>query len=126
MLGAGVSLPESMAVAISVMNNMVYEERLRAALTKISNGSDVATPLRAAKVFPNSVEQMITVGDYTGTLDRQLKNAADYLGKELSYRVDKMTAYFEPAVIVFVAAVVGAVAVSLVSAMYGIYNQVKL
>jgi type IV pilus assembly protein PilC len=126
MLGAGVSLPESMAVAISGMNNMVYEERLRAALTKISNGSDVATPLRAAKVFPNSVEQMITVGDYTGTLDRQLKNAADYLGKELSYRVDKMTAYFEPAVIVFVAAVVGAVAVSLVSAMYGIYNQVKL
>jgi type IV pilus assembly protein PilC len=41
-------------------------------------------------------------------------------------RLKRFTALFEPAVIIFMGVVVGFVALALVSAMYGIYNQVKV
>ena len=38
----------------------------------------------------------------------------------------RFTSLFEPAVIILMGLIVGCVAVALVSAMYGIYNQVKV
>ncbi len=40
--------------------------------------------------------------------------------------VDKLTAWFEPMIIIFIGVVVGFVALAMVSAMYGLYNQVEL
>jgi type IV pilus assembly protein PilC len=40
--------------------------------------------------------------------------------------VARFTALFEPAVIIMMGIIVGFVAVALVSAMYGIYGQVKV
>ena len=62
----------------------------------------------------------------TGTLDQQLEVAAAYYGRELETKVDHATSLFEPAIIVVMGVVVGFVAVALISAMYGIYNQVQV
>jgi type IV pilus assembly protein PilC len=40
--------------------------------------------------------------------------------------LDRATALFEPAIIIFMGVIVGFVAVALISAMYGIYSQVKV
>jgi type IV pilus assembly protein PilC len=69
---------------------------------------------------------MIRVGEETGTLDNQLEVTAQYYEGELTYKIDKVTSLFEPAVLVVMGLVVGFVAVALVSAMYGIYNQVQV
>jgi type IV pilus assembly protein PilC len=69
---------------------------------------------------------MIKVGEDTGTLDDQLQTAASFYGKEVEYKIDKLTSLFEPIMILFVGLMVGFVAVALVSAMYGIFNQVKV
>ena len=69
---------------------------------------------------------MIRVGEDTGTLDDQLETAARFYGKEVEYKIDKLTALFEPMMILFVGLVVGFVAVALVSAMYGIFNQINV
>ena len=68
---------------------------------------------------------MFRVGEETGTLDVQLETAAAYYHRELEVRVKHFTSLFEPAVIIFMGVVVGFVAVALISAMYGIYSQVK-
>ena len=69
---------------------------------------------------------MIRVGEETGTLDTQLEVAAGYYERELDYKIKRLTALFEPAVIVVMGLIVGFVAIALVSAMYGIFNQVKV
>jgi type IV pilus assembly protein PilC len=69
---------------------------------------------------------MLRVGEVTGTLDQQLEFAASFYERELNYRLKKFTDLFEPAVIVFMGVIVGFVAIALVSAMYGIFNQVSL
>ena len=56
----------------------------------------------------------------------QLENAAEYYGRELEYRLKKLTSLFEPAVIIFMGLIVGFVAVALISAMYGVFNSSKM
>jgi type IV pilus assembly protein PilC len=68
---------------------------------------------------------MLRVGEETGTLDRQLGLAADFYQAELSHKVKRLTTLFEPAIILVMGGIVGFVAIALVSAMYGIFNQVK-
>jgi type IV pilus assembly protein PilC len=54
-----------------------------------------------------------------------MQTAAVYYDRELDFRIKRFTSLFEPAVIIFVGLIVGFVAVALVSAMYGIFHQVK-
>ena len=49
-----------------------------------------------------------------------------YCESERTYKLKRLTTLFEPAVIVTMGVIVGFVAIALVSAMYGIYNQVNL
>ena len=77
-------------------------------------------------LFPSAARQMFRVGEETGTLDTQLQTAAEFYDRELDVKLKRFTALFEPAVIILMGVVVGFVAIALVSAMYGIYNQVKV
>ena len=88
-------------------------------------GEGLAEPIADTHLFPRAASQMMRVGENTGTLDIQLENAADYYGRELEYKLKRLTSLFEPAVIIFMGLIVGFVAVALISAMYGVFNSSK-
>jgi type IV pilus assembly protein PilC len=123
---AGVGLPEALAVTTAATNNMVFRKGLTQARAAMMRGEGLAVPLAATGLFPGAARQMFAVGENTGNLDDQLQAAANYLDRELDYKIKRFTALIEPAVIVTVGLVVGFVAIALVSAMYGIFNQVKV
>jgi type IV pilus assembly protein PilC len=126
LLDAGVPLPEALPTAIDCSNNTIYKERLSTAMEGVLAGQGFADPLAATELFPATVIQMVRVGERSGELSNQLENAAGFYEEELDYAVEKLTAWFEPLTIIFIGAVVGFVALAMVSAMYGIYNQVEL
>jgi type IV pilus assembly protein PilC len=126
LLDAGVPLPEALPTAIDCSNNEIYKERLSESMEGVLAGQGFADPLAATDLFPTTVIQMVRVGERTGELSNQLENAAGFYEEELTYAVDKLTAWFEPITIIFIGVVVGFVALAMVSAMYGIYNQVDL
>jgi type IV pilus assembly protein PilC len=125
MIRAGVDLPQAMAVTADASNNAVYRKGINSIRDEMMQGQGLAEPLARTKLFPGAARQMFRVGEETGTLDTQLDTAASYYHRELEVRVKHFTSLFEPAVIIFMGVVVGFVAVALVSAMYGIYSQVK-
>jgi type IV pilus assembly protein PilC len=85
-------------------------------------GEGMARPIMATGLFPPAATQMMRVGEETGTLDLQLNSAADFFAKELDYKLARLTALAEPAVIIVMGVIVGFVAVALVSAMYGVFQ----
>jgi type IV pilus assembly protein PilC len=123
---AGVALPEALAVTTAATTNTVFRRGLTNARAAMLRGEGLATPLAQTGLFPGAARQMFAVGENTGNLDDQLQAAANYLDRELDYRIKRFTTLIEPAVIVAVGLIVGFVAIALVSAMYGIYNQVKV
>jgi type IV pilus assembly protein PilC len=126
MLRAGVDLPQAMSVTADASNNAVYRNGLGHIREQMMAGQGLAEPLSQTGLFPGAAKQMFRVGEETGTLDMQLETAALYYHRELEVRVKHFTSLFEPAVIIFMGVVVGFVAVALISAMYGIYSQVKV
>ena len=122
MMHAGVPLPEAMQAAIEGSNNRVYAEALAQVRDAMLEGEGMARPIIATGLFPPAATQMMRVGEETGTLDQQLDSAADFFAKELDYKLARLTALAEPAVIVVMGVIVGFVAVALVSAMYGIFQ----
>jgi type IV pilus assembly protein PilC len=126
MVQAGVSLDVALSVTAEATNNVVYRTRLAVARDEMIRGEGLAEPLARTGLFPGSARQMMRVGESTGTLDQQLRIAAEYFDRELDHKIKKFTNLFEPAVIIAMGTLVGFVAIAMVSAMYGIYNQVQL
>ncbi len=126
MLKAGVSLPEAMRVTADSANNAVYSSGIATVREEMIEGQGLAAPLARTGLFPGAARQMFRVGEETGTLDAQLATAATFYDRELDVKLKRFTSLFEPAVIIFMGVIVGFVAVALVSAMYGIYKQVKI
>jgi type IV pilus assembly protein PilC len=126
MVKAGVSLPESLSASIAGSNNRVIEKQLLVAQERMLEGDGLAGPLSEVDVLPRAALQMIRVGESTGTLELQLENAAEYYGRELEYKLKRLTSLFEPMVVLFMGGVVGFVAVALISAMYGVFQNSSL
>jgi len=126
MVRTGVSLPQALTVTADGSNNVVYRKGLDEVRTAMLQGEGLAAPIARSGLLPGAARQMIRVGEETGTLDQQLETSAQYLGRDLDYRISRFTNMFEPAVIMFMGIVVGFVAIALVSAMYGIFRQVNV
>jgi type IV pilus assembly protein PilC len=126
MVGAGVNLPDALRVATESLRNLVFVQALQRVREAMLHGEGLAAPLAATGVFPSTAARMIRVGEETGTLDEQLATTARYYEGELDYKIKKLTSLFEPVVIVVMGGLVGFVAIALVTAMYGIFNQVKV
>lgn len=122
-MSSGVAIPAALEVAIDVSHHRVVHDRLTRARQGIVQGEGVMTALDATGLLTGSVRQVLSVGERTGTLDRQLMVAADLLAADLDRRLHRLTALLEPALIVAVGLVVAGVAVSLVTSMYGVVEQ---
>lgn len=126
MLRAGVSLPDAMRVTAEAASNTIYSEGLSTVREEMMKGEGLADPLARSGLFPGAARQMFRVGEETGTLDSQLATASSFYDRELDIKLKRFTNLFEPLVIIFMGVIVGFVAIALVSAMYGIYKQVKI
>lgn len=126
MVSAGVNLTDGLAVTTEALRNRVYVKRLGEVTEQILEGQGIAGPLTRTGLFPGTATSMLRVGEDTGSLDTQLEVTAGYYETELDYKIAKLTALFEPIVIVVMGLVVGFVAIALVSAMYGIFRQVNV
>jgi len=122
----GVPLPDAVQVSADSTNNRLFQKKLAIVREAMMRGEGLARPISASGLFPPAARQMIRVGESTGSLDMQLRNAATFYERELSFRLKRFTDMFEPAIILVVGGMVAFVAVAQISAMYSVYHQVKI
>jgi type IV pilus assembly protein PilC len=124
-LKAGVPLGQTFDAVIAGTGNRVFQRGLATVKEQMTGGEGFAGPLLRTHLFPPMLTQMVRVGEETGTLDTYLEQAADFYEEELDYRIRAMTSLIEPVMTVAVGIVVGFIAVSLISAMYGLVGALK-
>jgi type IV pilus assembly protein PilC len=110
---------------ILATGNRIYQERLRTVREMMIAGQGFSEPLKQTGLFPALVIQMIRVGEETGTLDLNLEQAATYFASEIDFRTRAMIAVMEPGLVVFVGLMVGFVAISVITPMYGLIHAIK-
>lgn len=125
MLSAGVPIGQTYVVVMENVRNRVYRKSLVHVGPALAAGHGIYRPLQQTKVFPPAVIQMFRVGEETGHLDSNLEEAADMYEQDLDYRIKRLTALLEPAMIVFVGLIVGFIAVTLITSIYSIAGNYK-
>lgn len=114
MIASGVPILEALDICARTAGNKVIENAVLNVREAISAGRTIAEPLSEAKLFPEMVCQMISVGEATGALDVMLNKVADFYEEEVDQAVENMTSMMEPLIILFLGVVIG----GLVIAMY--------
>ena len=114
MISSGVPILDALDICSKTAGNAVIEKAVMQTRESISEGRTIAEPLAEAKVFPQMVCQMISVGEATGALDTMLGKIADFYEDETEAAVGALTAVLEPILLV----VLGGTIAFFVVAMY--------
>jgi type IV pilus assembly protein PilC len=120
---SGLPLTEILPIAIKSSNNKVMTQALVTIRDDMLGGEGLSRPMAKHPIFLPMMVQMVKVGEETGNLDTTLLSVAQSFETEADDRTKAMIALIQPIMTVVIALVVGLVAVSLVSAMYGMYSQ---
>jgi type II secretory pathway component PulF len=113
LLGSGLSMAESFRVVGEVTGNTLMKRAIDQARERILAGADIATPLRDSGVIDPSIAHMVTVGEKSGELEMMLKNISDSLEESTDIVIERLSAAIEPVVIVFIAVIVGIIALAI-------------
>lgn len=125
MLAAGVPISQTYAVVMGNVRNRVFRDALAPVGPALASGQGIYRPIQAAGIFPSALIQMMRVGEETGHLDSNLIEAANMYEEDLDYRLKRMTAFLEPALIVFVGVMVGFVAVTMITSIYSLAGNFR-
>jgi len=114
MFSAGVPLVEALDSVAGATGNIVYEKAVLRMRDEVSTGQRLQRSMEATGLFPNMVNQMIAVGEESGSLDEMSAKVATFYEAEVDNAVDAMSSLLEPLIMAILGVLVG----SLVIAMY--------
>jgi general secretion pathway protein F len=116
----GVPLP----AALKILRNVVTEPRYVAAVDRlhdqVRNGRRFADALSDTDLLPPLAARMLKVGDETGDLPSIANHAAQFYEHRLSLGLDRLMGAVGPATIILVSIVIGALIISIMSALLSI------
>jgi type IV pilus assembly protein PilC len=111
---AGVPLVEALDSVAGACGNIVYETAVRKMRDEVATGQRLQRAMENTDLFPNMVNQMIAVGEESGSLDSMSAKVADFYEEEVDNAVDSMSSLLEPLIMAILGVLVG----GLVVAMY--------
>jgi len=114
MFAAGVPLVEAMESVAKAAGNIVFTEAILQMRDQVSTGQQLQLTMQQSGLFPPMAQQMVAIGEESGSLDHMCAKLADFYEEEVDSLVDNLTALLEPMIMVVLGVLVG----GLVVAMY--------
>ncbi|WP_372651918.1 type II secretion system F family protein [Halobacteriovorax sp.] len=118
MLGAGVSLIDSLDICIETIDNGVIANDVKVIRKEVVQGKTLTEPLMKIDYFPDMVSQMIKVGEQTGQIDQMLEKVSDVFEEEVNDLVSGMTKMIEPIIIVVLGGIIACILVAMYLPMF--------
>ncbi len=120
LLGAGVSLPDSLKLMRPSAGNRQIAAVLGEMEVSLRQGEDFLKPLEKSRMFPKLLARMLKVGNETGNLTPSVLQVTEILEEELDGAIDRSLTLLEPAIILLLSGVVAFIITSLMSAIISI------
>jgi type IV pilus assembly protein PilC len=110
---SGVPILQALNITKETAGNVVVADAIGKVHDAVKEGESVVHPLESSGVFPPMVISMVDIGEETGRLPDMLMKVADVYDEEVDNAVAGLTSLLEPAMIVFLAVVVGTIVIAL-------------
>lgn len=124
LLGAGIPLLKALHIVRGVINNCALRNALEQVEEAVRSGISLGKALDSSGCFPLVLSQLVIVGEESGRTAMVLDKLAESFDTQVRHRTSRMVAMVEPLLILFLGVVVGAVVITMLSAVFSI-NDVQ-
>ncbi len=107
LLAAGIPMTDALALTSSITNNLVFQNALHKIQEQIKIGESLHNAFKNTLIFPNTVLQMIDVGEQSGAMESMLNNIANLYEDELDYFINNLSQLMEPIIMLILGTIVG-------------------
>ena len=121
LLRAGISLSEALPITADTTANTVYQKEWNDLVAVVSRGEKISTQLlKRQKYFPDIFSHMIAVGEKSGSLAETFVYLSDLYESEVEDFTKNISTAVEPVLMVIMGIIVGFIAISIISPIYSI------
>ena len=126
LLKSGISLTEALHITAQTTENMQYKKAFEDISRGVVKGKNVSHIVgQLPSVFPSMLEHMISIGERSGNLSNTLIYLSEYYENEFDELTKNLSSSIEPALMVVMGIIVGFVAISVITPIYEITNNLK-
>ena len=118
LLANGVQVLQALSIVEDTVGNVHIAHAIRDARDKVTDGSSISRPLAQNGVFPRLLTDMLAIGEESGDITGALDHIGLRYDAELDRAVKVFTTILEPVMMLFIAAGVGFVAISMLMAVF--------
>ena len=123
--GAGIPIVTAMQIARNTVGNKYIEGQFDDAVSFVKSGGSLSEGLHRIDGFVNKLSSSVKVGEESGSLDVMLDSIADTLDYESEMAITRMVAMLEPAMIVFMALIVGFILIAVMVPIFNSYGAIE-
>lgn len=126
LIKSGMPIVDALEVSSHVVGNIYYQKVIADASSKVRIGSPLASAFKKQpRLFSNLVVQMMEVGEESGTTETVLEEVANFYEAEIDQTMKNLSSILEPVLMVVIGAVVGFLAVALITPIYNITQSIS-
>ena len=125
LLRAGMSPVEALQLTQRGMANAYYRRKLGLVVERVEQGVKLGAAFGGDSGFPSVVSQAVVTGETRGRLADTLSGLMEYYQDVTTRSVGGITELIQPVIILFVAAVVGFVAIAVISGIYSTLGAIQ-
>lgn len=112
-------------ITADATTNMIYRREIHRLSEEIAKGRKMSQYLELSpRLFPEMVPQMVSIGETTGSLGKTLMYLSDYYESEVNDMTRNLSSSIEPVLLVFMGVIVGFVAVSVITPIYELTQNI--
>ena len=125
LISSGVPFVEALEILGKNTPHPSYAAVFTASIDHVKQGKVLSSFLEDFKrLFPPLVTNIMKVGEETGELDAVLQEVALFYESEVDQTMKNLTSIMEPVLMVVIGIIVGALAISVISPIYGLVNVI--
>ena len=126
LLDSGVPILSALQIVKGTLENEKISEIIGSVREAVRKGRSISEPLSNSDIFPPIAVHMITVGEESGKLNEMLIKISDRFDIEVKTTVKRLLSLLEPALIIFMAVLIGAIVISMLLAIFSINEMTSL
>ena len=124
LVNGNVPLLDSLSISSGVVGNKVFSELIARISRSVEDGKTISQPVSESPYFPETVKQMISTAEDTGTLDKVMPRLADYYDKDIERTLKRITTVIEPVLLVVMGGVIGVIVISLILPIFKLTKSI--
>lgn len=124
LLGSGVTVVESLKISAFAVGNERYKQRILLMAEDVKRGIKLADSVADDPMIPDMLASMIQVGEETAELEKVVVKIATFYDEEVDLQIAGISKIIEPIILVFMAVVVGGVALSVLQPIMSLSQNI--